>query len=179
MLQAAWQYRQFILNSIRNDFKARFARSKLGGFWMILKPLALVIMYALVLSAVLSAKLQGIGNRFAYALYITAGIFAWTLFSDLITRCLTIFIENANLLKKMAFPKICLPMIVVGSVLVNGFLLLLCILVIFFLLGHQVTIHLVWLPALILATVAFGLGLGLILGVLNVFIRDIGQAVPI
>lgn len=179
MLKGAWKYRQFILNSIKNDFRARFARSKLGGFWMVLHPLAQVLMYAAVLSAVLSAKLPGMDSRFAYALYITAGILAWTLFTDLISRCLTLFIENANLLKKVAFPKICLPLIAAGSAVLNSLILLTCILVIFVLMGHQLTVHIVWLPLLILITVGMGLGLGLILGVMNVFIRDVGQAVPI
>lgn len=179
MLRAAWNYRRFILNSIRNEYRTRFARSKLGGLWMILNPLAQVLMYALVLSAVLSAKLPGVNSRFAYALYITAGIFAWSLFSDLVTRCLGLFTSNANLIKKMAFPGICLPLIATGSALLNSMWLLFSILVIFTLLGHHVTVHAAWLPVLIAITVGLGLGLGLILGVLTVFIRDIGQVVPI
>lgn len=146
---------------------------------MILNPLAQVLMYALVLSAVLSTKLPSVDSHFAYALYITSGIFAWSLFSELVLKCLSLFLDNANLLKKMAFPRICLPMIVTGSALINNLLLLVCILFIFLLLGHQLTVHLLWLPLLISITVALGLGIGLTLGVLNVFIRDIGQAVPI
>lgn len=178
-LAAIWNYRNFIATSIERDLRARFSRSRLGGLWMILNPLALVAMYALVLSSVLSAKLPGIESRYSYALYLTAGIFCWSMFSDLVSRCLTLFIDNANLLKKVAFPKICLPLIAAGSVLVNGLLLLLCVLLIFVLARHPITLQIAWLPLLVALTAGLGLGLGLILGITNVFIRDIGQAVPI
>lgn len=179
MLLAAWRYRYFIVSSIRNDFKSRFARSKLGGAWMILHPLSQVLMYALVLSAVLSAKLPGIDNRFAYAIYLTAGILSWSIFSEVILRCLTVFIDHGNLMKKMVFPKICLPLIIVGSVLINNIVMLISILVIFALLGHYPGINMLWLPVLFIISFAFALGVGIILGVLNVFMRDVGQVVPV
>ena len=179
LLLPAWRYRNFILSSISKDFKARFARSKLGGAWMVLHPLSQVVMYALVLSAVLSAKLPGIENRFSYAIYLTAGILPWSLFSEVVSRCLTIFIDNGNLMKKMVFPKICLPLIVTGSALVNNTLLLLSIIGIFALLDHYPGVDALWLPVLFAVTIALGLGIGLILGVLNVFMRDVGQVVPV
>lgn len=179
MLIAAWKYRHFILSSIRNDFRVRVNRSKLGGAWMILHPLTQVLMYTLVLSAVLSTKLPGIDSRFSYAIYLTAGMLAWTLFAEVISRCLTIFIDNGNLMKKMAFPRISLPLIVSGSALVNNFLLFLAIVFILALLGHLPGIEIIWLLVLLLVTLALGIGIGLILGVFNVFMRDVGQIVPV
>lgn len=179
MLRGLWAYRGFVLSSIKNEFVTRFARSKLGGFWMILQPLSQVLIYALILSAVLSAKLPGIESQYAYAIYLTAGFLGWMLFSEIIGRCLNLFIEQGNLMKKMKFPKITLPTIVVGSALLNNVMLLVAILVVFAALGHFPTVQLLWLPVLSIAMIALALGLGLVLGILNVFIRDIGQAVPI
>jgi lipopolysaccharide transport system permease protein len=179
MLKGLWAYRGFVLSSIKNEFVTRFARSKLGGFWMILQPLSQVLIYALILSAVLSAKLPGIESQYAYAIYLTAGFLGWMLFSEIINRCLNLFIEQGNLMKKMKFPKITLPTIVVGSALLNNVMLLVAILVVFAALGHFPTVQILWLPVLTIAMVALALGLGLVLGILNVFIRDIGQAVPI
>lgn len=179
MLVGTWRYRHFILSSIRSDFQARFIRSRLGGLWMVLHPLAQVVMFALVLSAVLSAKLPGIENRYAYAIYLMAGILAWSLFSEIISRCLTIFIDNGNLLKKLVFPRISLPVIVAGSAFVNNTLLFSAIIAVFAVLGHIPSVSLVWLPFLFAVNVALALGLGLVLGVLNVFMRDIGQIVPV
>lgn len=179
MLTGAWRYRNFIISSIRTEFRLRFARSRLGGLWMVLHPLAQVAIFAFILSAVLSVKLPGIDHKFAYAIYLMAGILAWSLFAEIIARCLTIFIDNGNLMKKMVFPRIALPLIVTGSALVNNLLLFLAILAIFALLGHYPTYHVLWLPALMAATIMLSLGIGLILGVLNVFMRDIGQIVPV
>jgi len=179
MLSGAWRYRFFISSSVRTELRTKFVRSRLGGLWMILNPLAQVLIFAFVLSAVLSAKLPGITNRYAYAIYLMAGTLGWSLFSEIVNRCLTLFIDNANILKKLAFPKIALPLIVVGSALVNNILLFLAILFIFGVLGHMPGAALIALPLLMAVTVALALGFGLALGVLNVFMRDVGQVVPV
>ncbi|WP_152226989.1 ABC transporter permease [Pseudomonas sp. SCB32] len=179
MLNSLWDYRGFILSSIRNEFVARFARSRLGGLWMIIHPLAQVAIYALVLSNVLQAKLPGIDHSYAYALYLMAGMAAWNLFADIIGRFLTLFIEQGNLMKKIRFPRITLPAVVLGSALLNNLLLILSLLVVFALMGQKITLEVLWLLPLILVTAALASGIGLVLGVLNVFVRDIGQVIPI
>lgn len=179
MLLAAWRYRFFIVSSIKTELRTKFIRSRLGGVWMILNPLAQVLIFAFVLSAVLSAKLPGIDNQYAYAIYLMAGTLGWSLFAEIVNRCLTLFIDNGNILKKLAFPKIALPLIVTGSAMVNNALLFVSILVIFGFLGHYPGAALFWLPVLMVVTIALAVGLGLGLGVLNVFMRDIGQVVPV
>jgi lipopolysaccharide transport system permease protein len=179
MFRSLWQYRHFVLSSIKNELISRFARSKLGGLWVIINPLSQVLIYALILSNVLAAKLPGIESQYAYAIYLMAGLLAWTLFSEIISRCLNLFIEQGNLMKKMSFPRITLPVIVIGSSLLNSILLFISILGIFILLGHQFSMAMIWLIPLTLAVVLLSMGVGLILGVMNVFLRDIGQAIPI
>lgn len=179
ILRAAYRYRHFIVGSVKNEFATRFARSRLGALWMVLHPLAQVAIYALILSEVLAAKLPGIDNKYAYAIYLMAGMLSWALFSEVLGRSVTVFIENGNLLKKMAFPKIALPLIVMGSALVNNCLLLLAVLIVFGLLGHVATAAMLWLPLLMLVTLGLAMGLGLSLGIINVFMRDTGQVVPI
>ncbi|MBT9174183.1 MAG: Polysialic acid transport protein KpsM [Syntrophomonadaceae bacterium] len=179
MLLSAWRYRYFILSSIKTELRTKFVRSRLGGLWMILNPLSQVLIFAFVLSAVLSVKLPGIDNQYAYAIYLMAGILGWSLFAEIVNRCLTLFIDNGNILKKLVFPRIALPLIVTGSALVNNALLFVAILAIFGVLGHLPGTALIWLPALMVVNIALALGLGLALGVLNVFMRDIGQIVPV
>jgi len=179
MLRSLWSYRGFVVSSVRNEFAARFARSRLGGLWMIIHPLTQVAIYALILSNVLAAKLPGIENPYAYALYLMAGMLAWSLFAEVVGRCLTLFIDQGNLMKKMRFPRITLPVIVIGSSLFNNQLLFIAVLVVFALLGQLPSLQIFWLIPLTLVVVALATGLGLILGVLNVFVRDIGQVVPI
>lgn len=179
MLLAIWKFRYFMFSSIKNDLRARFARSKLGGLWMIIHPLAQVLIFALILSEVLAAKLPGVDNKYAYALYLMAGSLMWTLFAEAISRSLTLFIDNGELMKKMAFPRICLPVIAAGGVLVSNALLLVAIFFVFAVLGHYPDSHVFWLPLLMALTLFIGMGVGVVLGVLNVFMRDIGQVVPV
>lgn len=179
MLKGLWGYRGFVVSSIRNEFVARFARSRLGGLWMIINPLAQVAIYASILSNVLASKLPGIESKYAYALYLIAGTLAWSLFSEIINRCLTLFIEQGNLMKKIRFPRITLPMIVVGSSLLNNLLMFAAVLIIFALLGQSPNMQMLWLIPLTFAVVILAMGIGLVVGVLNVFVRDIGQVIPI
>lgn len=179
LLRAIWAYRYFILSSIRNDLKARFARSKLGGLWMVIHPLSQVLIFALILSEVLSAKLPGVDNKYAYALYLLAGMLFWSLFAETIGKFLTLFVENGNLMKKIAFPRICLPIIAGGTMVVNNVLLGIAIFGVFAVLGHSPGAQVVWLPMLIAINLLLAMSLGMLLGVLNVFMRDLGQVVPV
>lgn len=179
LFRAIFNYRLFVLSSIKNDLRIRFLRSKLGTLWIVIHPLMQVLIFAIILSEVLSAKLPGIDNKYAYALYLMAGTLCWALFSETISKCLTLFIDNGNLMKKMAFPRICLPLIAAGTMLVNNLLLLAAVLLVFAVLGHFPDHHFVWLPVLMLVTLMLGMGVGLLLGTMNVFMRDIGQVVPV
>ena len=179
MLAALWRYRVFVLTSIRGELATRFCRSTLGGLWIILNPLAQVAIYALILSNVLAARTPGIDNKYSYAIYLTAGLMGWNLFSDILTRCVNLFIGQANLIKKVMFPRMVLPVIAVGVALVDNAMLLVAGVGVMAILGHFPSSHLLWLPFLALTVVVFALGLGFVLGILNVFIRDVGQVVPI
>ncbi len=176
---AVWAYRFFILSSIKTEFRSRFVRSKFGGLWMVLHPLALVLVYALILSQIMTAKLPGVATQYAYPIYILAGMVGWTLFSEIFGRSLTVFIDNGNLIKKMAFPKLALPLITIGSAFVNFLLLFVMMFVVFGFLGHLPFHALHWLPLLVVLTVGLAVGMGLFFGILNVFIRDIGQVMNI
>ena len=168
-----------MLSSIKAEFRGRFARSKLGALWMILNPLAQATIFAIVLSEVLAAKLPHIDNKSAYAIYLMAGTAAWGLFAEILNRCTTVFIEYGNTLKKIAFPRLCLPLIVAGSALLNHFLLLLAITVVFLFLGQTPNAAWLCLPLGMLLIAFLAFGLGIILGLLNVFSRDVGQVMGI
>ncbi len=179
LLNNLWQWRYFIISSIRNDLLTRFSRSFLGGLWMLVHPLSMVLIYTLILSAVLSSKLPGIDNQFAYAIYLISGMLGWTLFTDIVQRCLGVFIEYSNQIKKINFPKITLPIIVTGTSFIGYIILLVIALIAFALLSHLHWSGLIWLPILTLVTLMFALSIGMILGTLNVFVRDLGQLMSI
>lgn len=179
MFTDLWNYRQFIARSVHNEIINRFVRSKLGGLWVIINPLAQVAIYALILSNVLASKLPGIESKYAYAIYLMSGLLAWSLFSDIVLRSLNLFIEQANLIKKTSFPKATLLIIIAISNLVSNTFLFIAVLVIFLLLGQSFSLDVVLIFPLTLMLIGFSIGLGLILGIVNVFIRDLAQVVPI
>ena len=96
MIASAWRYRRFIGSSIGVEYRARFARSRLGALWMIAQPLVQVAIFSFVLSDLLSARLDGVSGRHAYVMYLMAGTLCWSLFADVVTRSLTVFIENGR-----------------------------------------------------------------------------------
>jgi lipopolysaccharide transport system permease protein len=180
MINDTWRFRQFILSSVQSELATRFVRSRLGGLWMVIHPLGLVLMYTLILSAVLSAKLPGMEQtRFAYAIYLLSGILGWSMFAEVVERCSRVFIDNAEMMKKMVFPRICLPLIVVGSALLNNFFLFAAGFLVFIVLGHIPGWNLAWLPVVMAVNLGIAAGIGLILGVFNVFVRDVGQMVSL
>ena len=174
-----WNFRFYIFSSIRNELINRINRSKLGLLWMIINPIVQVTLYTLILSSVLAAKLPGIDNNYGYSIYLIAGLISWSLFSEIVMRCLNIFIEQGGLLKKINFSYGTLPSIVVGSSLINYILIFIAMVFIFIFIDYQFNINLLWLIPMSIILVVFSLGLGLILGVMNVFVRDIGQFFPV
>jgi len=174
-IKAAWQYRHFIRNAIVAELRGKFARSRIGGLWLILHPLAMATIYAVVLSKVLGARLGGVDTPYAYAIYLIAGIAAWTLFSETVTRCLSVFIDYANVQKKIAFPRVALPSVVAGASMLNQIILVLVSIIIFWLLGVAPSPALLALPVPIIVTLLFGMGLGLFLSLFHIFNRDVGQ----
>lgn len=176
---SAWHYRGFVVSTVANEIRGRLARSTFGFAWVVLHPLAQIAIFSTVLSSVLAARLEGIDNKYAYAAYLMSGILCWTLFADILQRLLTVFIDNAALLRKMSFPRSVLPLVAVGGALVNHVALGVVLLLALPLLGFAPNWYWLWLIPLGAVTVLFALGLGLVLGVLNVFIRDIGQGVGV
>jgi lipopolysaccharide transport system permease protein len=179
MIKAAWQYRGFIASSVRNDFRTRLSHTRFGVAWIVLQPLAQVLIFATILSNVLGARLSGSESKYGYVVYLMAGTACWSLFTDIVQRCMTVFIDNGSLLRKMQFPRIALPAVVVGIASVNNLAYLAIVLSVLPVLAVYPDIHYLWLPLLMVMTIGLAAGIGLFLGTLNVFARDIGQVLSV
>ncbi|MGH6609010.1 MAG: ABC transporter permease [Burkholderiaceae bacterium] len=178
-LRGVWAYRNFILTSIRAEFKTRLARSRLGVAWFILQPLAQAAIFAIVLSEVMPGRLPGVDNKAAFAIYLIGGLAAWSLFAEIVNRCTTVFVDYAPTLRKIAFPRLCLPLIVGGSALINHCFLLAALVLVCAVLGSPLGLAMAAIPIGIALIALFGFGLGVFLGVLNVFSRDVSHGFAI
>ena len=175
MLRSIWNYRGFVFGSVRREFNARYSQAVLGAAWSILSPLAMILVYTVIFAQVMSAKLPGVDSTFGYSIYLCAGILTWGLFAEITSRSQNMFLEHANLIKKISFPRICLPLIVVLSSLVN-FSIVFGLFTAFMLATDTLPgmVYFAIFPVLAVQ-VLFSIGLGMIVGILNVFFRDVGQ----
>jgi len=175
MLRALWTYRGFVSGSVKREFQSKYRSSLLGGAWLVLNPLAMIIVYTVIFSQIMQARLPGVDSSLAYSIYLCAGLLTWGLFAEITGRAQNTFIENATLLKKLSFPRLCLPVIVVINAGVN-FAIVFGLFTLFLLLsGNFPGWPFLALLPLLLLLVLFAIGLGVTLGVLNVFFRDVGQ----
>lgn len=172
---AIWRYRGFIFGSVKREFQSKYRGSMLGSVWNVLNPLAMIAVYTIIFSKLMQAKLPGVDSTFAYSIYLCAGILSWGLFTEIVSRAQNVFLDNANLIKKLSFPRICLPVVVVLSAALN-FAIIFGLFTCFLILSGNFpgVVFLAIFPVLVVQ-VAFSIGLGVILGVLNVFFRDVGQ----
>lgn len=171
---------------IYRDFKARFAGSILGIAWNILHPLVMILIYILIFSQVMRAKLPGSASGYGYSIYLCSGILPWGMFNELLMRYTQTFFEHSNLIKKVSFPREILHVSAMMTGSINfaiSFTIFVAFLAILHVTGrHNVQITLGQTMILIIALgfqQLFCLGLGLAFSVLNVFFRDVGQLVTI
>jgi lipopolysaccharide transport system permease protein len=176
MLRECWQFRGFIIASVKRDFVSRYLGTQLGFFWAIAQPLAMIVIYTVVFSGIMKPALAGYDSPFAYSIYLCSGIVLWQLFSDLLNRSVGVFVHNAGLLKKVNLPKLALPIVVALSGLANFAILLVLFLAFMLAIGAFPFAAALALVPVIVLVVGFAIGLGVLLGTINVFYRDVEQS---
>ena len=176
MLKALWAYRSFVWSSVLREFSGRYRESLLGAFWSVANPLAMIVIYTVIFGQIMRPKLAGHEQTpFAFSIYLCAGVITWGLFGEMLGRLNNVFLEHGNLIKKANFPRICLPTIVAVSALVNFGIVFGLYLTFLVIIGHWPGWVLLAVVPLLVLQVLFTLGLGVFLGTLNVFFRDVGQ----
>lgn len=176
MLRTLYLYRWFIWSSVKRGLQSRYYTSMVGGAWLFIQPLAMILVYTLVFSQLMRSRLNGLeSNAFSYSIYLCSGILTWNFFADIVNRGQVLFIENANLIKKLNFPKICLPAILGLSALLDFTLIFGLFIIFLFLSGNFPGWAFFSVFPILLIQLLFAMGLGVTLGVLNVFFRDVRQ----
>jgi len=175
MLKTIFQYRHFIISCVTREFQSRYQRSLFGSAWAVVNPLAMIFVYTIIFSQVMKAKLPGIDSSFGYSIFLCSGTLTWGLFTEIVGRCTTVFLDNANIIKKLNFPRICLPITVVCTAIIN-FSIISCVFLLFLIVsGNFPGIPILSVVPLLIILILFSIGLGITLGVINVFFRDVGQ----
>ena len=163
----------------RQDLVDRYAGSALGAIWTIIFPLVNICVFIFVFSAIMRARLPGDYGAFAYSTYLIAGLTAWMAFSNTVSRATQSFIEKASIISRVPIALPELPLhVVISETVIYGVSLL--IFGVFLAVIDYDFGLLLWLimPIFVLQQMA-AYALGFVLGMLNVFLRDVQQAVAV
>ena len=174
-----WHYRGFVRGSIEREIAAQYRGSLLGAGWVLIGPTAMILIYTLVFSQLMRSRLVGVDSAFAYSIYLCAGLLPWTFFTESISRLQAVFVANSNLMKKAMFPRICLPVIALGAAAFNFAVIGSLFLVFLIATGEFPGMVLFAAVPALAVQVALAVGLGILFATLNVFFRDVGQAVTL
>ncbi|MEE4280269.1 MAG: ABC transporter permease, partial [Halieaceae bacterium] len=178
-LSALWRYRGFVFAEVLRQFRAKYHGSVLGVSWTLLNPLATILIYTLVFSQVMAARMPTLESPFSYAIYVCAGLLTWGLFQDVITRSVGVLIGHAELIKKVAFPTSALVATAVLVAMLDFALVFAVFLLLLLVTGNLPGLVLLALVPLLLLQLGLSAGLGLLVAVLNVFFRDVAHVTAI
>lgn len=170
-----YKYREMLKNFVRKELRSKYKGSFLGFFWTFLNPLLMLIVYSAVFSIVLKVNIP----NYNYTLFLFIGLVPWMYFASTAQQSTTVIITNCNLIKKVYFPRIILPL----SITISGLISMLFTFVIVFiaLIAYKVSITALcfYLPLIILIETIFSLALSMILSSITIFFRDLEHIVSI
>lgn len=169
-----WQYRDLGYFLVWRDLKVRYKQTLFGAAWAVLQPVLLVLVFSAFLG-----RIEGIGPAgVPYPLFAFAGLVPWTLFSQSLNSAANSLVNSQNLISKVYFPRLLLPLAAVGSHIVDFFIAVAVLLVTTLFFGWLPTLTILWLPAFALFAVVAALAVGTWLAAIYVRYRDLRYAIP-
>jgi lipopolysaccharide transport system permease protein len=163
-----WRYRGLLYFLARRDISVRYKQTALGIAWSVIRPISVMIIFTLVFGRI--AKLPSDGAP--YSLLVFTAMVPWFFFAAALAESSTSLVTNSNLLTKVYFPRLLVPMSAVAVALVDLLIGLVLLLLLMLWLGHSPSYRALALPAFILLAFCGALGLGLWFAALNVKYRD-------
>jgi lipopolysaccharide transport system permease protein len=169
------EYRDLLLTLSAHRLSVRYKQSMLGSLWAVLQPLAMMIVF----TAVFSRLARMPSEAAPYALFAYAGLLPWTLFASSVSSGTTSLVTNAMLVTKVSFPREILPAtyvvaaladLAIASVVLVGMLVYYAV---------PVTVHALWVVPIVALLGAFSLACGMLLGAVQVRVRDVGIALTV
>ncbi len=167
-------YRELLAFLIWRDIKIRYRQTLLGGLWAILQPFTTMLVFTFIFHRMAGVKSDGP----PYTLFAYAGLAPWTFFSTSVTQSSNSLIANHQLVSKVYFPRIFIPLGAIGALLVDLLLSLSLFAGMMVYYRWPVTWSVLWLPVFLAGAVLTAAGAGLTLSALNVSFRDVKYAVP-
>ncbi len=173
-LKELWQYRELLYFLIWRDVKVRYKQTAIGAAWAIIQPLLTMIIFPLVFGKFANMPSDGL----PYPIFTFAALLPWTYFSKALSQSVSSVVADANLITKVYFPRLLLPLAAVVGGLIDfaiAFVFLLGMMAWYGLAPHS---GILLLPFFVLLTMLTALSVSVWLSVINVRYRDVGQAIP-
>ena len=170
---------RLVIEFTKREFTERYAGSVLGVLWTFVWPLVNIFIYFVIFSKVMGARLPGSSSTFSYGIYLIAGIVPWTAFSNTVSRSATVFLEKKGIISGIKISLAYLPFYIVLSETVIFLITFFVYVMLLVFKGHPIHGQFVLIPFLYLVQQIFAYGLGLFIGVFNVFIRDLKEVTNI
>lgn len=169
-----WRNRELLGFFVWRDLKVRYKQTAFGALWALIQPLALMVVFTLVLG-----RVDGIApGNVPYALFTLVALVPWTLFAQSLLGASNSLVESANVLQKVYFPRILLPVSSVGSYFVDFLIGMVLLALAMLLTGTMPTLTAVFVVPLTALAIAASLAFGIWLSAVNVRYRDVRYAVP-
>ncbi len=173
-LHRLWEYRELLYFLSWRDIKVRYKQTALGAAWAIIQPFMTMAVFSLFFGRLANMPSDGV----PYPLFVFAALVPWTFFSYGLTQSAGSLVESANLLKKVYFPRLVVPISSVVSGTVDFLFAMLVLLIMMALYGTIPTMNVVFVPLFLVLAFAASLGVGLWLCALNVEFRDVRYIIP-
>lgn len=173
-LHELWNYRELLTSFTMRDIKIRYKQTALGFLWAIIQPLFMMVIFTIIFGGFAKIPSDGI----PYPLFSFAALLPWMLFSEGLARSTMSMVANANIMTKVYFPRLIMPISGILSPLVDFAVSISILVLMMAYYGFVPTINVVFLPLFILLALATSLGIGLWLSALNVKYRDFQYTVP-
>lgn len=168
------QYRELLYFLAWRDIKVRYKQTVLGGLWAIIQPFLTMVVFSLFFGKLAKIPSDGI----PYPLFAYAALVPWTFFANGLSQSADSLVGSANLIKKVYFPRLVIPISCVLSGLVDFVLAFVVLLGMMLYYGLVPTLNVIWLPFLLILALVTSLGTGFWLSAMNVQFRDVRYTVP-
>ncbi len=173
-LKELWAYRELLYFLVWRDVKVRYKQTALGVSWAIIQPVFTMVVFSLFFGRLAKMPSDGI----PYPLFSYAALVPWTFFSHGLTLASNSLVGSANLIKKVYFPRLAIPIASVTSGVIDFVIAFIVLLGMMIYYGIVPTLNVIWLPLLLLITFITSLGVSLWLSALNVQFRDVRYMIP-
>ena len=175
-LREIWQFRDLLITLAGRDVKLRYRQTAMGVVWVVLQPLLAAGIFSFVFGKVAHLPSPG---KFPYYIFSYAGMLGWQAFSSTLSKASSCLVGNAQLVSKVFFPRLVLPISTVFSTLIDFGVALIMMFVLLAITHVMPTLAILTLPFWMLLILMMAMGIGMLAAAMMVSYRDVQYVLPV